>query len=122
MKLLRVPVHRAHTWAPVHDTKPRVRFPGSMEYFWKMGSLRSVPTLASGMFGKMTSCSTVNRMVPSPYLHKQKLHSFIQFQFQFYLFHDARNTSRDFSPLPSPSSSKCLPTAFPVWIYGDSQT
>lgn len=53
-----------------------MRLPASIWYFWKMGSFLNSSTLSLGMKGKMTSCSTVSRMVPSPYLqaHLQLQH------------------------------------------------
>ena len=63
----------ALTCAPVQDTRPRSRLPGSILYFWKMGSFRSSSTLSLGMKGNRTSCSTVSRTVPSPYLQRTAL-------------------------------------------------
>lgn len=45
-----------------------MRFPGSISYLLKMGSFFIALTLASGTFPKMTFCSTVNLIDPSPYL------------------------------------------------------
>lgn len=63
----------ALTCAPVQDTRPRSRLPGSILYFWKIGSFRSSCTLSLGMKGNRTSCSTVSRTVPSPYLQQTAL-------------------------------------------------